>query len=89
MDSRSYPPRDNRAAQRLLDAVSGVLARECGDGLQATCDVYICDGTGRQFARCRISALGHDSWKILVGQEPAEGGPTPAANSFEVGNDSE
>lgn len=87
MDSRSYPPRDNGAAQRLLDALSSVLARMCGDGLQATCDVYICNGAGRQFARCRISALGHDTWQILVGQEPAASGSTPAAGQNEVGND--
>lgn len=88
MDSRSYPPRDNRAAQRLLDALSSVLARMCGDGLQATCDVYICNGTGRQFARCRISALGNDTWQILVGQEPAASGSPPVASPHEVGSDS-
>lgn len=87
MDSRSYPARDHGAAQRLLDALSRVLASSLCDGLSATCDVHIGDRTGREFARCRISARGLDAWEILVGQEPAACQSSPVAGEVEMGID--
>lgn len=82
MDSRSYPARDNRAAQRLLDALSSVLASGLCDGISASCDVHIGDRAGREFARCRIQARGQHAWEILVGEESATGGQAPSTGEI-------
>ena len=56
MDSGSDEAGDERRAQRLLNAVQGLLEGSLRDGLSATCDIHVSDRAGwlsaRQFG-CR------------------------------------
>ena len=73
MDSGSDETGNNRAAQRLFNAVSGVLESSLGDGLQATCDVYISDRNGRFIAGCGLHLYRNDAGEVVVREIPTPG----------------
>ena len=73
MDSGSNAIGDKGAAQRLFDAVSGLLESSLGDGLQATCDVYVSDRAGKFIAGRGLHLYRNDAGEIVVREIPTPG----------------
>lgn len=88
MDSRSNEDGDHWAAQRLFDAVQSVLEDCVGNGVSATCDIYLSDRTGQFLARRRFQTCWDNPWQVVVSQEPPESGQAPTTGKTEMGIDS-
>lgn len=85
MDGGGYTTGDNGRAQRLLNAVQGLLASLTGYGVPATADIYVGDGTGLVIASGRFQIGRHSAWQELEHSRKATSGSPSDAGQAALG----
>ena len=80
----SYP---RGHTERLLKAISRLLADSLDDGLQATCHIHISDGAGRELAWRRVQVSRNNAGKIVECEIQAASGQAPATGKIAMGDD--
>jgi hypothetical protein len=79
MDSRSDKARDQRYWKRVLKTISSMLECLCGDGLQATCDIYVSDRDGKFLEGRRFQAHRDSAGALVVVYIETPSRPSPDA----------